>query len=270
MARVRKVGKVNKDGWMNTYADMITLILVFFVLLYSMSSMDKEKYEMLVKAFTADPLTLQQLEELENQKNGQGQGPDQENGANGGIDDEGELSGKIDNLDELYSYLKGYIETNNLQDSVQIEKGENLVYVRFMSSLFFEADRAVLKSGGTAILDFVGKALGEVEPYIKFIRIDGHTAEAAPGTSKVDDRELSTDRANEVLTYLENRYIKNPAKLMAVGYGLYRPIAPNDTEANRAKNRRVEILVAQEDALQDELDRLYRLENDTETSADNE
>lgn len=265
MARVRKVSKVNKDAWLNTYADMITLILVFFVLLYSMSSIDKEKYEMLVKAFTADPLTLQQLEQLENQGNGQGK--DQGGAADGA--EQGQ-EGKIQNLDELYNYLNDYIKSNNLEDSVQIQKGENLVYVRFMSSLFFEADRAVLKPGGTAILDFVGKALGEVEPYIKFIRIDGHTAEAARGTSKVDDRELSTDRANEVLTYLENSYIKNPAKLMAVGYGLYRPIAPNDTEANRAKNRRVEILVAQEDALQDELDKLYRLENDTETPADNE
>lgn len=265
MARVRKVSKVNKDAWLNTYADMITLILVFFVLLYSMSSIDKEKYEMLVKAFTADPLTLQQLEQLENQ--GNGQGTDQGGAADGA--DQGQ-EGKIENLDELYNYLNDYIKANNLEDSVQIQKGENLVYVRFMSSLFFEADRAILKPGGTAILDFVGKALGEVEPYIKFIRIDGHTAEAARGTSKVDDRELSTDRANEVLTYLENRYIKNPAKLMAVGYGLYRPIAPNDTEANRAKNRRVEILVAQEDALQDELDKLYRLENETETPADNE
>ncbi|MEL7658491.1 MAG: flagellar motor protein MotB, partial [Bacillota bacterium] len=196
MARVRKVSKVNKNAWLNTYSDMITLILVFFVLLYSMSSIDKEKYEMLVKAFTADPKTLEQfeqLEQLENQKNNQ----DNE-GAAGDIS-QGQ-DGKIQNLDQLYNYLKDYVEKNNLQNSVQIEKGENLVYVRFMSSLFFEADRAVLKPGGTAILDYVGKALGEVEPYIKFIRIDGHTAEAAPGTSKVDDRELSTDRANEVLT----------------------------------------------------------------------
>jgi len=264
MARTRKVSKVNKDAWLNTYADMITLILVFFVLLYSMSSIDKEKYEMLVKAFTADPKTLEQLENLENQGNNQGQGQ------GGAADDVGQgQDGKIKNLDELYSYLKDYIDSNDLQDSVQIEKGENLVYVRFMSSLFFEADRSVLKPGGTAILDYVGKALGQVEPYIKFIRIDGHTAEAAPGTSQVDDRELSTDRANEVLTYLEMRYIKNPAKLMAVGYGLYRPIAPNDTEENRAKNRRVEILIAQEDALQDELDKIYSLNNDP-TTTDNE
>lgn len=267
MARERKISKVNKDAWLNTYADMVTLILVFFVLLYSMSSMDQQKYRMLVKAFTADPKTIEQIQDLENQENqSKNQGKDQ-GGAAVGPNNGGES--QIENLDQLYTYLKAYVDSNNLQDSVQIEKGKNLVYVRFMSSLFFEADKAVLKPGGTQILDYVGKALGQVEPYIKFIRIDGHTAEARPGTSKVDDRELSTDRANEVLTFLEKNYIKDPSKLMAVGYGLYKPIAPNDTEANRAKNRRVEILVAQEDALQDELDKIYSLENSTGIPNDN-
>lgn len=260
MARERKISKVNKDAWLNTYADMITLILVFFVLLYSMSSMDQQKYRMLVKAFTADPKTIEQLEQLDQKNSG---------GANSGTDGAGQgQEGRIDNLDKLYSYLKDYVNANNLQDSVQVEKGKNLVYVRFMSSLFFEADKAVLKPGGVTILDYVGKALGQVEPYIKFIRIDGHTAEAPPGASQVDDRALSTDRANVVLTYLEKNYIKNPAKLMAVGYGLYKPIAPNDTEENRAKNRRVEILVAQEDALQDELDKIYSLEKGADTIKD--
>lgn len=267
MARNRNTGKVNKDAWLTTYSDMITLILVFFILLYSMSSIDQEKYRMLVQAFTADPLTLQQLQELQDQ--GGGGGKDEKDGAAGGGAEQSP-DGEIKNLDELYSYLKNYVETNHLENSVQIEKGDNLVYVRFMSSLFFEADKAVLKQGGTEILDYVGKALGQVEPYIKFIRIDGHTAEAAPGTSRVDNRELSTDRANEVLKYLENNYIGNPAKLMAVGYGLYRPIAPNDTEQNRAKNRRVEILIAQEDALQDELDKLYKMNNSAEISTDSE
>lgn len=267
MARERKISKVNKDAWLNTYADMVTLILVFFVLLYSMSSMDQQKYRMLVKAFTADPKTIEQIQDLEDQENqSKNQGKDK-GGAADGPNQGGES--QIENLDQLYTYLKAYVDSNDLKDSVQIEKGENLVYVRFMSSLFFEADKAVLKPGGTRILDYVGKALGQVEPYIKFIRIDGHTAEAPPGTSQVDDRELSTDRANEVLTYLEDNYIKDPSKLMAVGHGLYKPIAPNDTEANRAKNRRVEILVAQEDALQDELDKIYGLKNGADTPNDN-
>lgn len=263
MARERKISKINKDAWLNTYADMVTLILVFFVLLYSMSSMDQQKYRMLVRAFTTDPKTIEQLQQLDQQESG-----GKAKGGAAGDAGQGRES-RIDNLDKLYNYLKAYVDTNNLRDSVQIEKGKNLVYIRFMSSLFFEADKAVLKPGGTAILDYVGKALGQVEPYIKFIRIDGHTAEAPPGTSQVDDRKLSTDRANEVLTYLEDNYIKDPAKLMAVGYGLYKPIAPNDTEENRAKNRRVEILVAQEDALQDELDKIYSLEKNAETIKDN-
>jgi len=263
MIRVRKVSKVNKNAWLNTYADMVTLILVFFVLLYSMSSIDQEKYQMLVKAFTADPKTIEKLEELENQSKNQ-----ENDGAVPGQAGQGQ-DGQVQNLNELYFYLKDYIDKNNLQDSVQIEKSENLVYVRFMSSLFFEADRATLKAGGKDILDYVGKALGQVEPYIKFIRIEGHTAEAAPGTSQVDDRKLSTDRANEVLTYLEDNYIKDPAKLMAVGYGMYRPVAPNDSEENRAKNRRVEILIAQHDALQDELDKIYSLDSNIK-STDNE
>lgn len=245
---------VNKDAWLNTYADMITLILVFFILLYSMSSIDQEKFRLLVKAFTADPETIEQIRLLESENQEDAGKPDAEQG---GI--EGDLIADIEDLNDLYLHLKNYVQENQLQESVQVEKGKDVVFIRFTSNLFFEADKAVLKSGGQRILDDVGIAIGQVEPMIKYIRIDGHTAEAGRGTSTVDDRELSTDRANAVLKYFEERYIKEPAKLMAVGYGLYRPIAPNNSEANRAKNRRVEILVAKADSIQDELDKIYKI-----------
>ena len=254
----KKKSSVNKDAWLNTYADMITLVLVFFILLYSMSTIDQEKFQMLVKAFTADPETIEKIRLLESENELDAGKPDAEEGGIKG-DNIGQDEEVIDNLDALYEYLKKYVEENQLQESVQVEKGKDLVYVRFMSTLFFEADRAVLKQGGQGILNFVGDALGQIEPHIKFIRIDGHTAEAAPGTSTVDDRLLSTDRANAVLKYLETNYIDDPAKLLAVGYGMYRPVSPNDTEANRAKNRRVEILIAKSDSLQDELDKIYDL-----------
>lgn len=261
--RVKKKSNVDKNAWLNTYADMITLVLVFFILLYSMSTIDQEKFTMLVKAFTADPETIKQIRLLESQNQEEAGKPDP---LQGGIKDDniGDEDAEIENLDELYEHLKKYVADNGLEGSVQVEKGKDLVYVRFMSTLFFEADRAVLKEGGKGILDFVGKALVQVEPKIKFIRIDGHTAEAPAGTSIVDDRELSTDRANTVLKYLETAYIKDPSKLYAVGYGMYRPVSPNDTELNRSKNRRVEILIAKEDSLQDELDKIYELADTTE------
>ncbi|GAB1477101.1 OmpA family protein [Bacillota bacterium] len=241
---------VNVDAWLNTYADMITLILVFFILLFSMSSMDQEKYKLLVKAFTADPTTLDQLMMEESElKEGEVQ-PEASKGEDIELDD-------IENLDELYIFLKKYVRENNLEASVQVEKTENIVFVKFMSTLFFEPNRSTLKPGGKEILSMVGEALRKAESFIKFIRIDGHTAEASRDNDTVNNRDLSTERANEVLKYLETNYIKDPAKLYAAGFGLHRPIAPNDSEENRAKNRRVEILIGKNDPLQEELDKLY-------------
>ncbi|MDD2504152.1 MAG: flagellar motor protein MotB [Clostridia bacterium] len=249
MKRRKKKSSINKDGWLATYADMVTLILVFFILLYSMSTIDREKYEMLVRAFTMDSDSVDQM--LDEQKDIE---------INKDIETDQKLSvTELSDLEDLYKYLSEYVRENNLQDSVQVAKGDNLVYVRFTSSLFFEPDKAVLKAGGRDILTYVGQALGAVEPNIKYIRIDGHTAESAPGTSTVNDRDLSTQRANEVLKYLENKFIKEPAKLYAVGYGRYRPVAPNDSEINRAKNRRVEILVSDIDSMQETLDEIYYL-----------
>ena len=251
MARTPTKKTVNIDAWLNTYADMITLILVFFILFFSMSSIDQEKYRQLVKAFTADQETLEQLMMYETETEG---GIGLEDPDVGNID-----LHEIEDLDELYAYLRNYVETNNLQASVHVEKSDNVVYVRFMSTLFFEPDRAVLKAGGKKILSRVGEALAQVEEITRFIRIDGHTAEASPGNDTVNNRDLSTERANEVLKYLETYYIGDPSKLYAVGYGLHRPIAPNDSEENRSKNRRVEILVGKEDPLQEELEKIYEL-----------
>ncbi len=254
MARGRNKEKVNVDGWLNTYADMVTLILVFFILLFAMSSIDQEKYRLLVRAFTADPETIDRLILEDNDL------------LDGIIDteemrnDEVELE-DITDLDELYIYLRNYVARNNLEASVQVERGENIVYVRFMSTLFFEPDRAVLKPDGRLILGDIGSALAQAESMARFIRIDGHTAEASRGNDTVNNRDLSTERANAVLKYLEENHIKDYSKLFAVGYGLYRPIAPNDSEENRARNRRVEILVGREDPLQEELDTLYNLSN---------
>jgi chemotaxis protein MotB len=251
--RTRKKNKVDTNLWLNTYADMITLVLVFFILLFSMSSIDQEKYRMLVRAFTADRETIEQLLKYESEL---GQGEDE-------LIDYDELGDieleEIDDLDELYVYLRGYVQENDLEASVKVHKGENVVYVRFMSNLFFEPNRAVLKPGGREILDHVGVALAQVEHIARFIRIDGHTAEASPGNDIVNNRDLSTERANAVLKYLEDNYIKDPAKLFAVGYGLHRPVAPNDSEENRAKNRRVEILVGKQDLLQEELEKFYEM-----------
>lgn len=250
MARTpRKTSKVNRNGWLATFADMVTLIMIFFVLLHAISSLDQEKYRMMVQSFGAAPKASDQSQQGQTRM-GQASAEGAEGGSAGGE------ALTIQDMDQLYEYLKQYIEDKQLSASVQLEKGEHLVFVRFMSTLFFEADRATLKPGGKEILADVGQALYSAEHLVKYVRIDGHTAESAAGDKSVDDRMLSTDRANAVLKYFEQGYITEPGKLLAMGYGRYRPVAPNDSEENRAKNRRVEILIAEEDPLQDELDSL--------------
>lgn len=274
MARKENKSNVDKNAWLGTYGDMITLILVFFVLLYSMSTIDQQKYRLLVKAFTSDKDTLEQLAMEEAMENGEYMDPDlntAELGQQGDMNPEDSQQStqaqqqqqqqqnveEIEDMSDLYEYLQQYVQENNLQDEIQVAKGRDMVYIRFTSTLFFQPNKAVLLPGGKDILDTVGPAIHMVEENVKVIRIDGHTAESAPGDNSVNDRDLSSERANTVLKYFEEYYITDRAKLMAVGYGRYRPVASNDTEENRAKNRRVEILVSKVDIIQDELKTIY-------------
>lgn len=220
--------EINKDAWLNTYADMITLILIFFVLLFSMSTIDAEKYKQLVEQF--NPAAVYETTGTATESDG-ATSPSEDISVE-----------EIVDLEDLYQYLSQYTKENGLDDAVSIEKNESSVAIKFMSSIFFEPDSARIKAGGQQILIDIGKAFKAVEPTVKSIRIDGHTAQA---DSPIDDRDLSSSRANEVLRFLQNGYISDPSKLLSVGFGQYRPIAPNDTEENRAKNRRVEILISE-------------------------
>jgi len=244
MARREKKKKtVNKNAWLNTYADMITLVLVFFIFLYSMSSIDNQKYEMLVDIFNPNATEKPTGQVSATTDHDAATSPQKDIAVEDVVD-----------LEDLYQYLSQYAKENGMEDSVQVIKGKDMVLVKFMAPVCFEPDSAQIKPEGQAILADMGKVLSAVEPRVKSIRIDGHTAQVE---SAVNDRDLSTDRANAVLEYFENGYIADPAKLLAVGYGMYRPIAPNDTEENRARNRRVEILISQNDNIQNELDKIY-------------
>lgn len=221
----------NKDAWLNTYADMITLILVFFVLLFSMSTIDAAKYELLVEMF--NPSAIQ----------------DPTGSATDTAVSDTATDQEVLDLEELYQYLTQYVESRGLQDQIQVSQGENVVGIQFMSSMFFNPDSAVLTAQGRQLMVDIGTAIRDVQDRIKAIRVDGHTAVA---DSPISDRDLSTDRANTVLKFLEAGYVSDPSKLLAVGYGQYHPIASNDTEEGRTQNRRVEIIISQDqDLIQD-------------------
>lgn len=213
-------------NWMDTYGDMVTLLLCFFVMLYSMSSMDQQKWMALVESFNPDAETQQ--------TSGGSQATDQ-------LTQE-----QVDaDIQTLYQAMEQYVQQENLTSQVSITKGSGYVFVSFDDTVFFDGDSYTLLDEGKKILDQVAQSIAGVSDSIDEIRVLGHTAQASadkPNRPEVD-RFLATNRAAVVTVYLQEKNIIDPARLVSVGYGQWRPVADNTTADGRAQNRRVELLV---------------------------
>ena len=237
MKRNKKSGGGGAN-WMDTYGDMVTLLLCFFVMLYSMSRMDESKWIALVQSFNPgyavdEPSQIVVPGEIANEP---------VTGLPSALtQDQVEAA-----LEELYVSMSEYAASAGLQDMVSLSKGSGYVFISFDDTIFFDGDSYVLKDGGKAILDQIAVPLAEASESINEIRVLGHTAQASPNRPNyVDvDRFLSSDRATVVTIYLQEKNIIDPARLVSVGYGQWRPIASNDTAETRAQNRRVELIIS--------------------------
>lgn len=231
MARKRKTDASGGASWLETYSDLVTLLLTFFILLYSMSTIDAQKYAAIVASFS---------KEMNPEVYYTGQGVTDD--VTGEMNEIKEAE-EIDDMDQLYTLLKTYVDENDLSGSVEVSKSEEYVFIRFSDDITFKGYSNTLNQSGREILDVLATGLGLVDEYIEEVIIAGHTAAVENDKSNID-RTLSTDRANAVLQYLESKNIISPAKYLAIGYGLYSPIADNSTSEGRAKNRRVEIYIS--------------------------
>ena len=245
--------KKNPEGganWMDTYGDMVTLLLCFFVMLYSMSSINKEKWEKLVRSFNPN------IELTETA----GAGVDAMDMSDAGEEMENMEASELTDFDQLYQYIKNYVNENNLNADVEVTKGEGFTFITFRNNVFFDGDSYVLKEEGKILLDDISGALKSVSDQISEIRVLGHTSQARPDVVNelVSDRFLSSNRATIVLVYLQQKDIVDPYKLVSSGYGQFRSISPFDTTENRAKNRRVELMITKEDGVIKSLDEYYR------------
>ncbi len=244
MARRRKNTGSSGGGynWMDTYGDMVTLLLTFFVMLFSMSTVNEEKWEILVRAFAKNPDAATAQIILVQQGEGDDIAP--ANGLAPTIGSKTTDNELPSDLNQLYEYLKQYVEENQMTASVSISKDSaNNVYIRFDNNIFFDGDSYTLREGSYPILNFLGDCLKNLEDQIFVTRVNGHTA-AIPGAEDyhISDWTLSGERASQVVIYFEGKGL-DPKKLMCNGYGKNFPIDSNDTSEGRAKNRRVEIMV---------------------------
>ena len=243
-------------NWMDTYGDMVTLLLCFFVLLYSISSLDEAKWMIVVQSFNKDAIVS--TDETP-------RGPEGEDSNQGGDDMPMTQEEVNEQMDVLFEYLKEAAAASSSETTMSVSKGDGLVFIRFDDAVFFAGDKWDLQDEGKAALDTIIPALEIAGPYIDSIEISGHTAQArenSPNTVR-GDRTISSNRANEVLIYLQEHSdsrVLDPARMTSRGYGQWRPIAPNDTPEGRAQNRRVELTISGKDIenrLEDSIAKYY-------------
>lgn len=228
---------------MDTYGDMVTLLLCFFVLLYSMSTISEDRWRALVMSF--NPNAIQQSTETKGND-----GPAQD------VDDEGGTAPlpiqdmtqeEIDEMTEaLFETLKEFSQQESMQNTMSVELEGGKVYLKFNDTAFFEGNSYYLRREAREILSQVCVILDQAANAIEEIRIQGHTAQATANerNKPETDRFLASNRATEVLLFIQENSTIHPARLVSEGMGQWRPVASNDTSESRAANRRVEIIIS--------------------------
>jgi len=207
--------------WLMTFGDMMALLLTFFVLLISLSDPDPGKYDQAMKsiaeALGAAPVSTEKMMVAEK-----------------------ESAASFENLG---SEVKEIINEGNLQDVVEVKVNEKGIVLNIVGGALFRAGKATVSKGIKPMILEVGLMLKKL-PY-KII-VEGHT-DNTKSKSRVypSNWELSAARAAAVVRVMVQEVGVDPGRFSAVGYAQFRPLYAQ-TKANRAKNRRVEIIISRE------------------------
>lgn len=243
--KIKKSPQNNKKGaplWMSTFSDLVTLILVFFILLFSMSQLDLKKFQEIAESFkqrnvldfypSSIPLDYpSSSDDLMDEKGKQKGSGNRDGNSN-------------DQLDELLLKINQYIKDFKLDHVIVATRNERGIVLVLPEHILFNTGEAVLLESSFPFLNQVGELLKDIPNLVK---VEGHTDSRPINTVKYPSNwNLSSARASSVIMYLIDEFGIEPERFVAIGYAETRPIAPNDGPENWQKNRRVEIIISEE------------------------
>jgi chemotaxis protein MotB len=242
----------NHERWLVTYADMLTVLMALFIVMFAISVVDQTKAEKLAGSvrdyFGTGPTLLDGGDGLlEDQKPGNTE-DDQLvldiQAAIAALDEKNArdraVASENDELAEVQRRITESLTRVGQQDSVRFKIDERgLVVTIVTDEVLFELGRAELLPAGRAVLDGVAPALA---PIANPVTVEGHTDDLPISGRFATNWELSTERATTVLRYMMETHGLPAGRLSAAGYADQRPLVEN-TAQTRATNRRVEVIV---------------------------
>ncbi|RDW21530.1 flagellar motor protein MotS [Oceanobacillus chungangensis] len=251
--QIRKSTNNGSPKWMVTYSDMITLILVFFILLFSMSQVDQTKLDAVSESFqnrmifdflpsivpSEYPTDQTSVEENGEKLN------EHEDPINLDLEqDIEEPEVEEDSLTALVGNVEAYLNQHDLNGLITANRTERGVELVLQDSIFFNPGEANILEEGTPFLQRIGTLLSQIPNKVK---VEGHTDSRPMNSFRYPSNwELSGARASSVVRYFIQSYDIEESRFSIAGYGELRPVTANDTPDNMAKNRRVEIIILDE------------------------
>jgi chemotaxis protein MotB len=233
MRKKKHAEHVNHERWLVSYADFITLLFAFFVVMFAVSQVDTKKMGRFTESFTEAIGGI-------STPGGAGVMP-----AEGSQIEEKPVKRGTETNDDLSKLQESLISSTKLNKelgSVKVVRRGNELILRLDAAVLFDSGDDQLKEPAKRVLRAIAD---EVRDRSVKIRVEGHTDDRPISTSRFRSNwDLSTTRATSVVMDVATDGKIAPTRLAAMGYGEYQPIAPNDTESGRAQNRRVDFVLS--------------------------
>lgn len=225
--------KGSSENWLMTYGDLMTLLLVFFVLMYTLTpSISDSTFQAFIEYFKKTP----GLFDANNIK---------KNDFESQLSDSTNFEDLLEERAEYWQALKDVLEEYNLSSEVDIELSSSGVKITLSDSLTFESGSSELLPDAKIILDQVAR---KIDKNVAEIEVQGHTDNVPINSASIHKTNwhLGAARAVSVVEFVQEKSDIDPKNFKASSFGEFKPIAQNETETGRRRNRRVEIYLKDE------------------------
>ncbi|RED53171.1 flagellar motor protein MotB [Cohnella lupini] len=234
------------ESWLLPYSDLMTLLLALFIVLYAASSVNTSKFEEMSRAFkTAFSSGLGVLDNgalTEDNKQKRRTDEDLERKDDGKRSREALQQQEQQNLEELQKELNQYIQKSGLSSQLETQLNQSELLITIRDNALFPSGSANIKPDSQKLATAIGHMLQQYPDYE--ILVTGHTDNQPINTSEFPSNwELSSKRAINFMKILLDNPAFDPKRFSAIGYGEFRPLDSNNSDAGRATNRRVEVSI---------------------------